>query len=391
MLRFFKWLFLSLIILCGVVVASAWTNMGQAPSAIDKQKFGQSPQWQGQRFENSLVQEKIDMWRASKGFFLAGNPNSVPQPALEFPATDAAVYQAPPASGLRITWLGHSSLLLEVDGLRILVDPVWGERASPFSYLGAKRFYPVPLALQDLPPIDAILISHDHYDHLDIATVKRLKDKNIEWYMPLGVGSHLRHWGVAKEKIHELDWWQDATIKGVKFTAIPSRHSSGRSIFLTDTKKTLWSGWAINGPQHRVVYSGDTTMHPDFKTVGDKLGPFDLSIIEIGAYNLLWRDNHLGPEQALIAHQLLQAKTLLPVHWAGFDLATHGWTEPMERLQAAALKSPARPQVLTPLPGQAFELQTAPKNNRWWPSVPWQTAEQDPIWSTKVDDLIQRQ
>lgn len=367
---------------------STYTATGQVPDAEQHKRFEASAQWRGSRFGNSLVQQPVDILKAGRRFLFGGNSHSEPKPGLVFESADGQIYSKLPSSGLRVTWLGHSTFLLELDGRRILVDPVWGERASPFTSMGAKRFYPVPLALEDLPKIDAILISHDHYDHLDVSTVDYFKQQDVPWYVPLGVGSHLRFWGVEATKVHELDWWQTAQLGELELIPVPSRHSSGRSVLLNDVKQTLWSGWVVKGPQHRVVYSGDTAMHPAFAEIGERLGPFDLSIIEIGAYNALWRDNHLGPEQALRAHQLLQARAMLPVHWAGFDLAIHNWTAPIERLKAAIAQQQLELPLYTPKPGQPFELGEAAATTAWWPAVPWQTAEQDPIRSTKVDELF---
>ncbi|GAA6151508.1 MBL fold metallo-hydrolase [Pseudoteredinibacter isoporae] len=387
-----KYFLIAFVAVLVAVYISACSSFGKLPDLSDDkvtEKFERSPQWDGQYFKNTLAQEPVDRWKAARAFFLASNPNTEPDPALEVDATDANIYAQAPASGLRVTWLGHSILLLEIDDKRILIDPVWSERASPFSFMGAKRFYPSPLAFEDLPDIDAVLISHDHYDHLDMETVKRLKEQDLNWYVPLGVGSHLRYWGVNEDKIYEMDWWQQQTLGDVTISSIPSRHSSGRTLSGREHKKTLWSGWAINGPEHSVVYSGDTSMHPDFAEVGKRLGPFDLSIIEIGAYNPLWRDNHLGPEQAFIAHQLLQAKAMLPVHWAGFNLSRHAWTAPIERLLMAADESNSDSRIIIPKPGQAFEPSQPPENQRWWPSIPWDGVETEPVWSSKVDDLLE--
>ncbi len=384
------------LLLAGILVVAAYisacSSFGQLPD-LSKTSVAKpivaSPQWNGTQFVNTLDQEPVDSWKALKTLFLTPNPNATPSPELQFESTDTTVYQDLPVSGLRVTWLGHSTFLLEIDGKRILVDPHWSERASPFSFLGAKRFYPSPLAIEDLPPIDAVLISHDHYDHLDMETVKRLKGHELRWITPLGVGSHLRYWGVPANKITELDWWQGSDVGELKITAVPSRHTSGRTGMRSEHKKTLWSGWAINGPKHSVVYSGDTSMHPDFSKIGQRLGPFDLSIIEIGAYNPLWRDNHLGPEQALIAHELLQAKEMLPVHWAGFKLSRHGWTAPIERLLVAADKFDKLDELIIPKPGQAVEPSTRQANKVWWPQLPWLGVEDEAVWSSRVDALLE--
>jgi L-ascorbate metabolism protein UlaG (beta-lactamase superfamily) len=235
--------------------------------------------------------------------------------------------------------------------------------------------------------VDAVVISHDHYDHLDYDTVKGLLDRETKWLVPLGVGVHLERWGVPSERVVELDWWEDVQVGSTKLTCTPARHFSGRSIFLADQNVTLWSGWAMQGPEHRVFYSGDTALHPQFDDIGERLGPFDVTMIEVGAYNALWADVHLGPEQAVIAHQLVGGRVLLPVHWGMFDLALHSWTEPMERTVAAAERRSV--SVVTPRPGESLELGGEPPPvERWWPDVPWETVEQAPCWSSHVDDLL---
>jgi L-ascorbate metabolism protein UlaG (beta-lactamase superfamily) len=288
---------------------------------------------------------------------------------------------------LRVTWLGHSTLLLEIDGHRVLIDPVWGERASPFSFMGPQRFYAPLLPLAELPPIDAVIISHDHYDHLDVPTVKALATRGVQWVVPLGVGAHLESWGVAAGQITELDWWGNTVVQGLTVTATPARHFSGRG--LGDAGRTLWAGWAIAGPAHRVFYSGDTALHDQFTAIGDKLGPFDLTMIEAGAYDALWADVHLGPEQAVLAHQLVRGTVMLPVHWGMFDLALHGWTEPMERVLVAAQRAGVR--VASPRPGDMVEPSRVGAPERWWPATPWVPVEQAPAYSTGVGALLNRQ
>ena len=208
--------------------------------------------------------------------------------------TDPTTLSTLPESGLRVTWFGHSSFLVELDGIRTLVDPIWSDRASPFTWAGPERFYPPTVRLDELPPLDAVIISHDHYDHLDQPTVQALATRDLLWLVPLGVGAHLEHWGVPQARIKELDWWDSFTIDGVVITATPSRHFSGRSILFTDQYATLWAGWAWSGPTRSLFYSGDTALHHDFREIGERLGPFDITLMEVGAYNQRWADVHLG-------------------------------------------------------------------------------------------------
>jgi len=275
---------------------------------------------------------------AMKAWFTESSPYSIPVATPPFLQRSATDFSEPPASGLRITWLSHSTLLIEIDGLRVLIDPVWGERASPFNWLGPERFFPPPLPFEQLPGLDVVVISHDHYDHLDFPTIRRLVDDGVPFVVPLGVGAHLEYWGIPAERITELDWWQEHSIGDLRLVATPARHFSGRSMFMADREATLWSGWALLGPQHRLYYSGDTAMFPGFADIGDRLGPFDATMIESGAYNPMWADVHLGPEQAVEAHLMVGGGVMIPVHWGLFDLAVHGWTEPIERVLVAAHK-----------------------------------------------------
>lgn len=389
----------SLILIGGIAAGiSSCSTQGQRPAEADLERISASPQWRGDRFGNRLPQEKVDRWPAFIEFFFGAPENSTPDTPVPVEKRQASDFRTPPADGLRVTWLGHSTFLIEIEGQNLLIDPVWSERASPFTWIGPKRFHPPPLALDALPPIDAVLISHDHYDHLDTLVVDWFRQKGgrdgkpPQWITPLGVGSHLKSWDIAPSRIIELDWWQGSKMGQVTVTAIPSRHTSGRSVTRSDVKKTLWSGFAINGPSRAVVYSGDTSMHDDFAEIGRRLGPFDLSIIETGAYNPYWRDNHLGPEQAVIAHRMLRARTMLPAHWATFELAPHGWTEPAERVLAAARQ--ACVHLALPIPGGSIVPEPAnhtgnPANmpKKWWPDTPWLTAEQKPVWSSRVEHL----
>jgi L-ascorbate metabolism protein UlaG (beta-lactamase superfamily) len=312
--------------------------------------------------------------------WMRGGDNTKPKEAVAIEKRSRADFRSLPVSGLRITWMGHSAALVEIDGKRLLLDPVWSERASPFGFAGPKRFFDPPLPLEDLPPIDAVLITHDHYDHLDKPTVERLHGAGARFVVPLGVGARLNGWGVAVEAVVELDWWQTTRIGEVTVTATPASHFSGRSVFRGDRDRTLWAGFAIHGPTHRVYYSGDTGMSPGFSAIGDRLGPFDAALIEVGAYDQLWADLHLGPEQAVEAFNQVRGKLLIPVHWGTFDLALHSWTEPVERLFVAAEEA-AIPLAI-PRIGQSVEPSAPPPVERWWPQVPWRTADEYPVVSS---------
>lgn len=260
-----------------------------------------------------------------------------PRPAEPMPvrALDAASFAEPPQGGYRVTWLGHSTTLIEIDGLRLLTDPVFGERASPFASMGPKRFQPAPIAIDDLPAIDAVILSHDHYDHLDMESIKALAPKVARFVTPLGVGGHLRQWGVAEAKITELDWWSQTELAwGVRAVAVPARHFSGRG--LTDRNATLWASWVIEGVESKLFFSGDTGMHEEFALIGERFGPFDLAMIENGAYDPEWPDVHMSPAETVEAARMLRAEKLMPIHWGTFDLAHHAWYDPPEQVRRLA-------------------------------------------------------
>lgn len=366
----------ALLLFVAVVAVAAWAPSGQAPRGARLDRVKASPEYRVDRFVNALPRHEPEFW-PTLSRWLTGAPNTTPKTP---PPIVKPTFGEPPKTGLRVTWLGHSTVVVELDGEVLLLDPVWSERCSPLSFIGPTRFHPPPLALEDLPKVAAVLISHDHYDHLDHATILRLNELDTRFVVPLGVGSHLEYWGVDPARIVELDWWQSTTVAGLELTATPARHFSGRSLVMADRDKTLWAGWAMKGPQHRAFYSGDTAMFPQFSEIGERLGPFDATLIEVGAYNQLWADVHLGPEQALRAHQMVQGKLMVPVHWGTFDLALHAWTEPMERLLAGAPELGVR--LVTPRPGESIEPELAPEPTRWWPELPWQTVKESPIVSS---------
>lgn len=302
--------------------------------------------------------------------FLCGGARRVP--AAPLPSLDPREnWRRAPGSGLRATWLGHSTVLLELhDGrrlVRLLTDPVWGERASPSRLLGPKRFQAVPVALKALPPIDAVLLSHDHYDHLCLATVRALAKTDVPFVTSLGVGAHLEAFGVRPERITELDWWQSHRLPGaeLEITAAPSQHFSGRG--LKDRNATLWSSLVVRTPRQRVFFSGDTGLTDQYAEIRRRLGPFDLVMLEVGAFHPSWGDIHLGPDNALEALALLGGGALLPVHWGTFSLAMHAWDEPAETLLALAPRQGVH--LVMPRLGEAVEPGQVDSVTPWWRAV----------------------
>ena len=332
------------------------------------QRMQQSARFADGQFHNSVATPMGMNGEASATIFdyLSGGQERVPK-------TPPPVHQPQPSSlvpssqdGLRIHWMGHSSMLIEIDGHLILTDPVWGPRCSPFSWMGPARFHPPPLPVEDLPPLDAVLISHDHYDHLDLPTITALKDRVPLFLTPLGVGAHLESWGVAPERIVEMDWWEEKNIGNLRLVATPARHFSGR--VPGQVNPTLWASWALIGPQHRVWFSGDTGPYEQgFTEIGERLGPFDAAMIEIGAYHPSWGNIHLGPDAATLVHKQVRAAVMVPIHWGTFNLAIHAWDEPIIDLQRLAAERDITLGV--PIVGQAVDPQ--------FPSV-------DPFWQERA-------
>ena len=282
--------------------------------------------------------------------------------------TDAGVYATPPVSGLRVTWMGHSSTLVEMDGVRLLLDPVWDERASPLRWAGPKRFFAAPLKLEEMPQLDVVVVSHDHYDHLGESTIRALakmpKMRETEWVTALGVGEILEEYGVKRERVTELDWTESIGDESLRITALPSRHFSGRSMF--NRYGTLWSSFVLKGPEHNVYYGADSGWWPGFAEIGEEYGPFDLTMLEIGAYNELWKDVHMGPDGAAQAFEEMGGKGLLmPIHWGLFDLALHGWKQPIERMIELAKEKGIA--LWVPQPGLPTEVVRGEKHrSEWW-------------------------
>ena len=297
------------------------SGFGAVPSGLRRERVLASPRFRDGRFQNTdplaSPMKPGQMWSTTGEYFFGGH-GVERRPSRGLPVEDPrGAWARPASSGLRVTWLGHSTTLLELGGVRVLTDPVWGERVSPLSFAGPRRFHPPPVSIDDLPPLDAILVSHDHFDHLDHTTIRQLARRETPFVTSLGVGAHLEAWGVAPERITELDWWESASLGALWLHASPARHFSGRGFGTTNG--TLWSSWVIETDRHRVFFSGDTGLTPEFAEIGERLGPFDLVMLEVGAYHPSWGSIHLGPDNALIAHQLLGGGTLMPVHWGTFE------------------------------------------------------------------------
>lgn len=258
--------------------------------------------------------------------------------------------------------LGHSNILMKIDNKYILIDPMFGERASPFSFIGPKRFHETPISIEDLPDIEAVIISHDHYDHLDEESIVKLKEKVNTFIVPLKVGNYLSKWGVNEKKIKELNWWENIELDTSNIVSTPAQHFSGRGVFDRDT--TLWSSWVIIGKNSKIYFSGDTGYFSGFKDIGEKYGPFDIAMIETGAYNKLWSDIHMLPEESVQASIDLKAKYMLPIHNSTFDLANHDWDDPLN--QSTKLAKEKNVNILTPIIGEQIKIKEPNESKIWW-------------------------
>jgi len=345
-------------------------SLGKRSDGERLERIRASPRWLDGQFRNvppprsGLRDPAVPM--PTLRDFLCGGERRVPRGPL--PALNPLEgWTRPLATGLRATWLGHSTVLLEIGGRRVLTDPVWGPRASPSRFAGPRRFQPVPVALRALPPIDLVVVSHDHYDHLDYPTILELARRDVPFVTSLGVGAHLESWGVRPERITELDWWQTHPLpnSGLSVTAAPSQHFSGRG--LKDRNATLWSSLVIRSDRHAVFFSGDTGLTDGYREIRERLGPFDLVMLEVGAFHPAWGDIHLGPENALAALELLGGGPFLPVHWGTFSLAMHAWDQPAEALLDLGSKSGV--QLVMPRLGEAVEPAQIERVEPWWRGV----------------------
>lgn len=361
-----KWLVIVLVALAAIAGLVAWylhTDISDERMRL----LEQSPYFEDGAFFNEERQAASELGMAFFREQFFGDQQREPEAAVPMVAIDPATLRVQPSPGLRAKWLGHASVLLEIDGYRVLTDPVLSQRASPFPFLGPARTHAPPIALGDLTGVDAVVISHNHYDHLDEATVRHLAAQGTRFFVPLGVGQYLEDWGIPGEQVAEMQWWEQRKIGNLTITAMPNRHYSSRGLF--DYKATHWSSWSIAGETHKAFYSGDTGYSKHFREIGERIGPFDLSIIKVGSYGpgQAWTDIHMTPEEAVQVHLDIDAERMLPVHWMTFNLAIHEWDEPIRRTLAAAAAQDVA--VVAPKIGQVVEAGEPFANAEWWELV----------------------
>lgn len=355
---------IGLFVLIGFIFVKFSPQFGAGSSNEQKDAYAKTGHFEDGVFVNQIPSEmNINYIKGIREYFKK-DPTREPKLDIEVKHIDSTEIINYVAVKPRLTWFGHSSFLLEIDQLNILLDPMLGETPAPHPLLGNKRYSKeLPIEIEQLPFIDAVIFSHDHYDHLDYETIMKIKDKVGKFYVPLGVGNHLISWGVPEENVYQLDWWEEIKFRHITLVCTPSRHFSGRG--LTDRAKTLWSSWVIKTISSSVYFSGDSGYGPHFKEIGDKYGPFDIGLMECGQYNEDWHAIHMMPEETVQAGLDIKAKRIVPIHWGAFTLSLHSWTDPIERVIAKAEE--LNVQVVSPEIGQSFDIDGIGATlEKWW-------------------------
>ncbi len=356
--------FTLLIVLIGVIFVNTSPQFGAKSIGKDLERMEHSPNFNGdgtfKNIELTLASTGLKLSTIPK-FFTTGN-NKVPATELPIKKLTKSYFSTKPQQP-RITWFGHSALFLEMELLNIFIDPMLGDVPAPHPLLGSKRFQKeLPISIDSLPKIDVVLISHDHYDHLDYGSIVKLKDRVTKFYVPLGIKAHLTSWGVAEEKITEFDWWESISYNGIEFTATPARHFSGRGF---TRNNTLWSSWVIKSENNAIFFSGDSGYGKHFKEIGEKYGPFDFAMMECGQYNEQWAHIHMTPEETIQASVDVNTKLMMPIHWGSFKLALHTWDDPIVRASAKAKE--LNINISTPKVGEAIVLNGGDfPSEKWW-------------------------
>ncbi|RVU86520.1 hydrolase [Leucothrix sargassi] len=357
--KLLKWTLITSVVL---IIGSYAVNKQIEANVIEPLEA--SDNYKDGKFHNLAEKNKPsfgEMMGVLKRYITEKKVDSEPKNDLPLAPLNRQILEDLSDDGLHLVKLGHSSMLIKASGKYLLIDPVFSDRASPFSFIGPKRFQPTPISIDELPTIGAVLISHNHYDHLDKAAIKKLVSKTKQFLVPMGVEGDLQKWGVDKAKVTRFNWWQELNIDDILFAFTPSQHFSGRG--LGDGDKTLWGSWVIKAADKSLYFSGDSGYFDGFKAIGEKYGPFDLTMIETGAYNKDWPDVHMFPNESVQAHIDLQGKMMLPIHNSTFDLSFHAWYEPLKRVTSEAEKRQV--QLTTPVVGEVFTVEQS-RDEPWW-------------------------
>nr|WP_298998841.1 MBL fold metallo-hydrolase [uncultured Allomuricauda sp.] len=356
---------IGLLVFITVLFVNLSPQFGGKATEEQKKEYAKSKNYKDEIFVNTnevkMDMSFRDMMKSLIGF-IRKQPNSVPATSLDVVKMDSLQIMNSNAPST-LYWFGHSSFLLQLQDKVILIDPMFGEVPAPHPLLGNKRFSSeLPIEVEKIPEIDMVILSHDHYDHLDYGSIQKLKEKVKMFYTPLGVGVHLEEWGVEKERIVELDWWQETAYEDVKLVCTPAQHFSGRGF--SDRAKTLWSSWVIQSNGENIFFSGDSGYAEHFKQIGEKYGPFDFAMIECGQYNRLWPDIHMFPEETAQAGVDVQAQRIMPIHWGAFKLALHTWTDPIKRV--AKKSEELGVKLVAPKIGEPIFFKQDMALNPWW-------------------------
>ena len=366
--KLLKWIFcfVAFVVLIGVIFVNTSPEFGGDPKEEDIKKYIQTGHYEEGEFKNySLTTMDYSFSQIVEivGDYFDDSVQNIPKIPLTVIQQDSLFLEETKQQA-KLIWFGHSAFLLQLDGKNILLDPMFGEVPAPVDFAAKSRFFKdLHLAVEKLPEIDYVFISHDHYDHLDYESIEVLKAKTKQFILPIGVGTHFRSWKVDEAKIHEYNWWDEDTIDGLSFAFTPSRHFSGRGAF--NQNSTLWGSWVIRGKEQRIFFSGDGGYDDHFKKIGDKYGPFDIAMVECGQYNKYWKDIHMAPEESALAIKDLNAKVGIPIHWGAFSLSTHDWFEPPVRIKNAADSLGVK--VVTPQLGESMDLDSVSVGySDWW-------------------------
>lgn len=351
-----------LLLIIGLCFLKYFPSFGATPSHQDKKNYAlRTNNYKNNKFINEHEYQRI--YRHYKQNQYLTHQNIYPTDKL--PIQKTTVYQ-PTIDSFKVTWLGHSSIYLQMHGMNILIDPVLSDNISPISLYSVRRFSDVPIHIDELKDIDIVLITHDHFDHLDEQSIKKIDKKVKKYIVPLGIENHLKRWHVSSDKMISLAWWETATINGLHIACTPARHNSSRN-FVLDSFQTLWASWVIYDEKYKIFDSGDTGFDTHFQEIYEKYGEFDLAILECGQYNNRWKSTHMIPEESVQAGMILHAKTLLPMHWGAFSLAEHPWNDSIERFVLQAKQKHCH--YITPMIGETVDLTTSVTTTHWWKEI----------------------